>query len=304
MRLRGVVPAGRREFRERLFRRHTWHGRGACRRFRTVICKNTIRGIDFDSGNASGIAAPAWPRPSRRVRRESKESTCRGRNQRADRLPVRSGCRSLTGYWWFILVGIACLWPAGATSAANTPMATTIWVRYSFSSFSGSSPTCGTMLPWPAQSRPKACSAAPTSASRRRGPVRQQPTRRRRRRPHGKRTQARIGGRTAVQRVGRATARGFCDYAAVRRRAVARRLYTASVDTPAMPTGNREDEPGGRRARCALPPAVAVGKKKVGRCHCARSPHWRAGAFVLNACQVGFMVSPQRIYDLCCVVIA
>ena len=29
-------------------------------------------------GNASGIAAPAWPRPSRRVRRESKESTCRG----------------------------------------------------------------------------------------------------------------------------------------------------------------------------------------------------------------------------------
>ena len=91
-------------YRERLFRRHTWHRRGACRRFRTVICKNAIRGIDFDGPEiASGIAAPAWPRPSRRVRRESKESTCRGRNQRVDCLPVTGlAVVALTGYWWFI----------------------------------------------------------------------------------------------------------------------------------------------------------------------------------------------------------
>ena len=145
---------------------------------------------------------------------------------------------TLTGYWWFILVGIACLVAGWCYVGGKHPYGYHYLGEIFVFIFFGLVATCGTT--------PGAIGAMANRAirgreiDRRRGPVRQQPTRRRNR-PHAR--QAHMD-----DRFGPAQRHGFCDCAAVRRRAVARRLYTAAVD--ACDADNRNTGGHVRDVRC------------------------------------------------------
>ena len=92
---------------------------------------------------------------------------------------------TLTGYWWFILVGIACLVAGWCYVGGKHPYGYHYLGEIFVFIFFGLVAACGTMFALAGTISTEACSAAPRRPHRRRGPVRQQPTRRRNR-PHAR----------------------------------------------------------------------------------------------------------------------
>ena len=241
VRLRGVVPAGRREFRERLFRRHTWHRRG-----RAVDSARSFAKTPSAESTSTPETLPAsqpqhGPCPSRRVRRESKESTCRGRNQRADRLPVRSGCRYIDR----LLVVHPGRYRLSrgrlVLRRRQTPYGYHYLGEIFVFIFFGLVATCGTMFALAGTISTEGMlgganvgliAVAVLCVNNLRDVETD--------RTHGK--------HTWMTALGRRNGTVFCDCAAVRRRAVARRLYTAAVD--ACDADNRNTGGHVRDVRC------------------------------------------------------
>lgn len=143
-------------------------------------------------------------------------------------------------------------------------MATTIWVRYSFSSFRARRHLRHDVRPGRHNLDRRHARRRQRRPHRRRGPVRQQPTRRRNR-PHAR--QAHMD-----DRFGPAQRHGF----AIALLSVAVLLLAAYIlllSTPAMPTIAI------LAVTCAMCAAAAVAiarKNTARRCRCARSPHWRS----------------------------